>query len=292
MTADKDGRLVSDPRYPEWAGWSGAVLLSDEIRYYAADPAIPAAQRLIEPFNEDHLEAARYNLRLGTEYRKQDQAYVLSDKEPWLSLQPHQMALVETLEEVRLPRFLIARWNLKVPKVYDGLLWVGALQVDPGWQGHLSCPIYNMSNREVRLKYKDELFAMDFVRTTPYVPTSSKAYAQKSGIGASGSVHRYDRVGLRSGPYELIGKVESLEDEVHQLETRIGISLGLLIALVTLVVAALAALLGVSVKNAKGFDLPAITTGDVAIVIAAVALAAALAPLIGRVLLKPRANKD
>ncbi len=99
-------------------------------------------------------------------------------------------------------------------------------------------------------------------------------------------------MGLRSGPYDLIRKVDNMDGEVRQLETRFGIALGLLIALVTLVVTALAALLVVSIKNDKGFDLPAITTGDVGVIIALVALVAALAPVIGRVLLKTRANKD
>ncbi len=279
-TDDENGRLASDPRYPDWAAWPGAVLLSDEIRYYATDPSIPTAQRLIEPFEEHHLEAARYNLRLGTEYRMGGRAYTLSDRDPWLKLLPHQMALVETLEEIRLPRFLIARWNLKVPRVYEGLLWVGALQVDPGWQGHLSCPIYNMSDRPVRLQYKAELFAMDFVRTTPYLPQLSRKYEQKSGVGESGSVHSYDRVGLRSGPYELIGQVKRMETEVRQLESRFLTTLGLLIALITLMVASGAAFLAVSVRNAKGFDIPAINSGDVAIVVAVPALIAAVLSLI------------
>ena len=289
-TDDETGRLASDPRYPDWAAWPGAVLLSDEIHYYATDPSIPTAQKLIEPFDTHHLEAARYNLRLGPEYRMDSQAYTLSDRDPWLILSPHQMALVETFEEIRLPRFLIARWNLKVPRVYEGLLWVGALQVDPGWQGHLSCPIYNMSDREVRLKYKAELFAMDFVRTTPYLPQSSTKYEQKSGVGQSGSVHRYDRVGLRSGPYELIGQVDRMQTEVRQLESRFSTTLGLLIALMTLIVAAGAAFLGISVKNAKGFDIPIISTADVAIVIAVPALAAAVFPLIVRWFFKPRTH--
>ena len=292
MTVDEHGRLTSDPRYPDWADWTGAVLLSNEISYYAADPSIPLAQRLIEPFEEQHLEAARYNLRLGSDYRMQDQAYVLSDKQPWLSLQPHQMALVETLEDVRLPRFLIARWNLKVPKVYEGLLWVGALQVDPGWHGHLSCPIYNMSDREVRLKYRDELFVMDFVRTTPFRSESSKSYVQKAAVGQSGSVHTYDRVGLRSGPYELIGKVESMENEVRQLEARFGTSLGILIALVTLIVAAGAAFLAVSAKNAGGFDLPGLSTGDVALILASVATVAWVVSLIYLWLSRPRKSRE
>lgn len=292
MTVDDQGRLASDSRYTDWVGWSGAVLLSNEILYYATDPSIPVPQRLIWPFDARSLDAARYNLRLGTEYRLNGEAHALSDKEPWLRLQPHQMALVETFEEVRLPRFLIARWNLKVPRVYEGLLWVGALQVDPGWQGHLSCPIYNMSNREVSLEYKGELFAMDFVRTTPFMPQSSKEYVQKPGVGPSGSVHTYDRVGLRSGPYNLIRQVEDIEGEVRQLESRIGLTLGLLIGLVTLVVTALAALLVVSINNSKGFDIPVVTTAGVGVIIGTVALVAAVAPLIGRVFLRFRANKD
>ena len=69
-------------------------------------------------------------------------------------------------------------------------------------------------------------------------------------------------------------------------------NLGLFIGLVTLIVAALAALLGISVKNAKGFDLPQITTGDVALIIAVVALVAALAPRIGHALLNRREDSE
>ena len=67
-----------------------------------------------------------------------------------------------------MPGFLIARWNLKVKKVYQGLVWVGGPQVDPGYQGFLPCPLYNLSNKQVKLEYKKPLFIIDFVRTTVY----------------------------------------------------------------------------------------------------------------------------
>ena len=51
-----------------------------------------------------------------------------------------------------MPRFLIGRWNIRVTVAYKGLLWVGGPQVDPGWVGHLFCPIYNLSDQEVNFK--------------------------------------------------------------------------------------------------------------------------------------------
>jgi len=48
------------------------------------------------------------------------------------------------------------------------LLCVGGPQVDPGYVGHLFCPIYNLSDRPVTLRFGEELALMDFVKTTPF----------------------------------------------------------------------------------------------------------------------------
>ena len=53
--------LEEDPRPQIWGAWPGAVLLDDEIRYYAEHHA------LIEPFNPGNLKPARYQLTLGQE---------------------------------------------------------------------------------------------------------------------------------------------------------------------------------------------------------------------------------
>jgi len=50
--------------------------------------------------------------------------------------------------------------------VYKGLVWVGSLQVDPGYRGYLFCPLYNLSDKEQELTYKEPLLTIDFVRTT------------------------------------------------------------------------------------------------------------------------------
>ena len=79
-----------------------------------------------------------------------------------------QVAIIKTQETLNLPRFLIARWNIRVKWAYQGLLWVGGPQVDPGWVGHLCCPIYNLSDKPVTLRFGDPIALMDFVTTTTY----------------------------------------------------------------------------------------------------------------------------
>jgi len=157
--------LKKDPDTETWKEWQGAVLLKDEIRRYCQEPI-----RLITPFEDkpEFLKPASYHLRLGNKYRVNGVDYELSGNNQVLRIPPHGIAIVRTLEWINIPGFLIGRWNLKVKVVYKGLIWVGSLQVDSGYQGFLFCPLYNLSNREQELIYKEPIFTIDFVRTTRF----------------------------------------------------------------------------------------------------------------------------
>jgi len=151
---------------------TSAVLLSDEIEYYSR------AYKMIYPFNPEHLKPAGYRLSLGEDYSiggKRNKLYAEPRKDE-LIIPPFEVAIISTKETVNLPRFIIARWNLRVSLVYAGLLWTGALQVDPGWLGPLYCPIYNLSNEEIKLRLGDQIVLMDFVKTTPFKKGISKEY--------------------------------------------------------------------------------------------------------------------
>jgi deoxycytidine triphosphate deaminase len=113
------------------------VLLSDEIKHYAEK------YYMVYPFKECNLKPAGIRLCLGSEYArggKLMKLYSEPDKDE-LVIPPFDVAIISTEEVINLPRFIIARWNLRVSLVYEGLLWTGALQVDPGWCGPLFCPI-------------------------------------------------------------------------------------------------------------------------------------------------------
>ena len=166
MVSDGGSSLEEDPRGQVPDHCLGAILLADEIRFYSTSPDIPPAQRLVDPFEARRLRPASYQLTLGEDVHVGGRTEFLDRSRPFI-LEPHQVAVVTTREVLRIPRFLVARWSLRVHKIYEGLLWTGGLQVDPGWVGHLFCPIYNLAERDVELYCGDAFFSIDFVRTTP-----------------------------------------------------------------------------------------------------------------------------
>ena len=126
-------------------------------------------------------------------------------------LWPHQVAVVCTAEELWIPRHMIARWGLRVGNIYEGLLWTGGPQVDPGWKGRLLCPIYNLAERPVELKLGQALFTIDFSYTTPItkryiaMKRDTEKYPDvwfKSRTPTTLSAH--DKYRLRSAPYEAL----------------------------------------------------------------------------------------
>lgn len=147
--------IRTDPR-PESTG----VLLSDEIRAYVEEG------KLIEPFREKRLKPAGYELTVGNQAMKGGEFVRLEGVDSEVKIPPFEVVVVKTAETINLPRFLIARWNIRVKWAYEGLLWVGGPQVDPGYVGHLFCPLYNLSNETVKLKKGEPIALMDFVKTT------------------------------------------------------------------------------------------------------------------------------
>jgi deoxycytidine triphosphate deaminase len=210
--------LEADPRQDQ-GEWHGAVLLSDEIAYYCTKVKPP----LIERFDAKHLKAARYNLRLGRSARLGGQDVVISEDNP-LTIPPHEVAILGTYEKLNIPRFLIARWALKVSSVYEGLLWVGALQVDPGWSGELFAPVYNLAGRSVVLYYQDEIFAMDFVKTTEFKADSIRMTQARTRL------KEFDVYHITSSLRWVVDKVDRLETETKESTTRLNTYLVIMMA--------------------------------------------------------------
>lgn len=156
-------RLSRLPQFPsKLADEEKGVLLSDRIKRYCQD------YKLIEPFDPERLlKPAGYDLTVGRNYSIRGEPGALNDGMR-LEIEPYQVAIIETYETINMPEFLIGRWNIRVKLAYKGLLWVGEAQVDPGFRGHLCCPIYNLSEKTVPLDFREPLAMIDFVTTTPY----------------------------------------------------------------------------------------------------------------------------
>ena len=186
------------------------VLLSDRIKYYVD------THRMIDPFVEESLEPAGYQMRVGEIYYHGGDKHSLSEGE-YLEIEPYDVAVIQTAERVRIPRFMIARWNIKVKLAYRGLLWVGAAQVDPGYVGHLACPIYNLSRETVRLRKGAKLALIDFVKTTSYTKecVSFKSYPPRGIVDVVG-----EDGGIESALSQYKERVDDVEERVQEVERR------------------------------------------------------------------------
>lgn len=152
-------RLSKFPDAPYHAWPTGGVLLSDEIERYARE------YNLLYPFRKENLKPAAYELRVGNQYSSGGKTYKLTSGQK-LQIPPFEVAIVETLETINMPKFLIGRWNIRTRWAYKGLLWVGGPQVDAGFRGYLACPLYNLSNTNFEIEHGEPIAVIDFVTTT------------------------------------------------------------------------------------------------------------------------------
>jgi len=209
----------------------GAVLVKEEIRDYSTK----RTPSLIQPLDEEQLKPASYHLSVGGCCRIMGDDRILTETDRYLRIPPFGVAIVSTFEVLNIPNFLIARWNLRVQRVYDGLIWTGSLQVDPGYSGHLFCPIFNLSTKTVTLEYREPVFTIDFVRTTRETEPRKVERKTRSLEG----LEALDRTRLRSG----IGEID---DRIREFEGRLRSSQHVMLIVLSIIVAAVAAIASVT----------------------------------------------
>jgi deoxycytidine triphosphate deaminase len=219
-----------DPKRPT------GVLLSDQIRDYAVNG------RMIEPFKSSKLKPAAYELSVGSLYSVGGKTHRLSQQSPTdeIVIKPFEVVIIQTLERLNLPIFLIARWNVRVKWAYEGLLWVGAAQVDAGYRGYLACPLYNLSNADVRLHYGEEIAVIDFVTTTPPTtqPTTERYNPYKRTRILFEDYRPNNLMSALATHAQL--KIQGLETEIKELKARVDSSTAVIFTAIGILVAALA----------------------------------------------------
>lgn len=170
--------------------------------------ALAAGRLVIEPIAEDALQPASVDIRLDREFRvfrNHRDAYIdvrqsmegltaierVDDDEPFV-LHPGEFVLGSTMERVTLPDDLVARVEGKSSLGRLGLLvHATAGYVDPGWDGHLTMELSNVSNLPVRLYFAMKIGQLSFLQLTtpaehPYgSPALRSKYQGQTGPTAS-----------------------------------------------------------------------------------------------------------
>ena len=188
------------------------VLLSDQIEFYVGEC------RMICPFDPENLKPAGYELTVGDEAMLGGKYRLLEDStlKGRLTIPPFEVAVIKTAETINLPRFLIARWNIRVAWAYKGLVWVGGPQVDPGYVGHLFCPIYNLSNKPVSIKKGDPIALMDFVKTTSFDERTEQGVGRYRRPPKRVIMDDYGIDDFRSGLREQAKAIPKLEESIKE----------------------------------------------------------------------------
>jgi deoxycytidine triphosphate deaminase len=217
------------------------VLLADQIEDYANK------HNLIHPFythdprdpKKTKLRAAGYELSVGEVCSKGGEIHYLEDEigKDSIVINPFEVVVIQTLERLNMPEFLIGRWNVAVGKAYEGLLWVGAAQVDPGFKGYLCCPIYNLSNKPCTLKYGESIAVIDFVTTTP--PTARSKEFKFDAIGRKRLLFE-DYETLNSALTNAQDRLDKADREIVDLRATVAVSNGVILAALGALVTALA----------------------------------------------------
>ena len=219
------------------------VLLGDEISFYAN------SFQLISPFDKRNLKPASYELTVGNEVMLGGVYQSLGDNtnESGIQIRPFEVAVIKTEETLNMPSFLIARWNIRVAWAYQGLLWVGGPQVDPGFAGHLFCPIYNLSDKKVLIRKGDPIAIIDFIKTTPFDTATPQDSALRYNRPPSRVIlEDYKVEGFQSALRSQADKVEKLqkevEDSVKEVRGKVDLFTSVVFVILAIVVSSISVL--------------------------------------------------
>jgi deoxycytidine triphosphate deaminase len=153
-------------RDPDWnnPGRKG-MLLSDQIRKFCNNKLL-----ISEGFSENNLRPAAYTLTIGPDYRDHEGTPgILTPQNPSFEMRPNSIVFVSIAESLDLPYYVAARFNLRVDWVYKGVLLGTGPQVEPGFRGKLSCPLYNLTSQPQTISLGQDFATIDFERTTDFV---------------------------------------------------------------------------------------------------------------------------
>ncbi|HWY53088.1 MAG TPA: hypothetical protein VNZ03_01415 [Terriglobales bacterium] len=139
------------------------ILLSNQIHRLCSE----AGLLISDGYEEKNLRPASYTLRIGDDYVDSDgNVHRLTEEDDSFVFQKNSIIFVSTKEKLELPYYIIGRFNIRVNWVYDGVLLGTGPQVDPGFSGALSCPLYNLTNMDLTIMRGQDFATIDFEKTT------------------------------------------------------------------------------------------------------------------------------
>jgi len=123
-----------------------------------------AAQEIVEPFDSNRIEDAKYMLSVGDEvYVSEEEgkktAQKLKEGESF-AIDPGQFAFVLTEETVHIPFGVLGFISIRATIKFLGLVNISGFHVDPGYEGKLVFSVFNAGPTRIQLKRGDIIFSI------------------------------------------------------------------------------------------------------------------------------------
>lgn len=198
----------------------------------------------IEPFEEEQVQPATYDLRVGEQGATTSTKMISNIRETgYLLLQPGDFGIVAVLEELRFGPQYCGRFGLRSKYARKGLIATTGPQIDPGYHGRLVIGITNLTPKAISLPYKDDFVSVEIHRleeatSKPYSgpyqdrmflgPEDIEAVTEAEGMALSEVINT-----LRS----LSHNVAALTSELKTLQWAIPIIVGIGMAVVAIIAA-------------------------------------------------------
>ncbi|MFB9992536.1 hypothetical protein ACFFLM_11220 [Deinococcus oregonensis] len=137
---------------------------------------------LLLNYDPMNVNVASYDLRLGDRIWCNGQYHDLDSSNDVFEIPPYSYALVTSLEVANMPKYLVARYDVKVSLFFRGVILSNGPQVDPGYIGDLFCVLYNGSDTEIALKRKIHFATIEFATTIRPTAGYSGKYQGQQGF--------------------------------------------------------------------------------------------------------------
>lgn len=166
------------------------------------------AGSLLDNAQEEGVQPASYDLRLGCEVWCQGKRHELTDHDPFFRIPPYSYAIVKAEESARIPCFIAGRFDLTVSLFFKGVLLSNGPQVDPGYNGALFCTLFNGRDVHADLKMGQHFATLEFCVLGTRVDGYTGQHQNKNDLNA------FLEAETGAGPGgNIVGRIEELERE-------------------------------------------------------------------------------
>jgi len=154
----------------------------------------------IEPFEEDQLQPASYDFRVGGEaVTTSSNGVIHLTKGDFVTLKPGDFGIFITHEVIKLGPQIVGRFGLRSGLSRKGLIATTGPQIDPGYSGRLVVGLTNLTPKDIPIVCMSDFVTVEF--------------------------HELEKPALKSydGPYQ--NRMNITEDEIGLIADKSGIPL-------------------------------------------------------------------